>query len=72
MKASEFKAKALGVMDQVAQSGEPLVITKNGRPVARLVPYRENKGSLFGAHRGEVEMLDDLVAPSGESWDAER
>ena len=41
IKASEFKTKCLKLMDEVAASGEEIVITKNGRPVSRLVPYRE-------------------------------
>ena len=41
IKASEFKAKCLKLMDEVAESGEEIVITKNGRPVSRLVPFRE-------------------------------
>ena len=41
MKASEFKAKCLQLMDEVADGGGEIVITKNGKPVSRLVPYRE-------------------------------
>lgn len=70
MKASEFKAKALSVMDEVSRTGEPVIITKNGRPVARLVAYQETVGSLFGAHRGSVTMHDDLIDPLDEPWDA--
>ena len=41
IKATEFKAKCLKLLDEVAESGEEIVITKNGKPVARLLPYRE-------------------------------
>ena len=47
MKASEFKAKCLKLMDEVADTGEEIVITKNGKPVSRLVPYRERPKSFF-------------------------
>lgn len=70
IKASEFKARCLRLMEEVAESGETLVITKNGRPVSRLVPYREKVSSLWGLHRESVEILDDLVAPTGEVWEA--
>jgi prevent-host-death family protein len=40
IKASEFKAKCLALMDEVARTGNPVVITKNGKPVAELVPHR--------------------------------
>ena len=48
MKASEFKAKCLKLMDEVAETGEEIVITKHGKPTARLVAYRgsrRNRGS---------------------------
>ena len=48
MKASEFKAKCLKLMDDVAESGEEIVITKNGRPVSRLAPYRKKSSAPFG------------------------
>ena len=48
MKASEFKAKCPKLMDEVAESGEEFVITKNGRPVSRLAPYRKKSSAPFG------------------------
>lgn len=71
IKASEFKAKCLRLMDEVASSGESLVVTKNGRPVACLVPYRDRPDSLWGLHDETVEICGDLVAPVGEVWDAD-
>ena len=44
IKASEFKAKCLKLMDEVAETGEEIVITKNGRPVSKLVPCEEAAG----------------------------
>ena len=64
MKASEFKAKCLKLMDEVASSGDEIIITKNGRPVSRLVPYREKPKSLFGIDRGRIEILGDIIAPA--------
>ena len=40
IKASEFKAKCLKLMDEVAESGEEIIITKNGKPVAKLTAYK--------------------------------
>ena len=68
MKASEFKAKCLRLMDEVAESGEEIVITKNGRPVARLAPYRERPKSLFGVDRGRIQVLGDIVSPMPSEW----
>ncbi len=67
--ASRFKAECLGLLDQVAESGQELVITKRGRPVARVSPV-EDAPSL----RGSVRFLvsdEELIAPLGEAWNAE-
>ena len=70
IKASEFKAKCLKLMDEIAASGAEIVITKNGRPVSRLVPYRRKPKSLFGIDRGRVEVLGDLDEPLDVAWEA--
>ena len=69
--AGDFKARCLQLIDEVATSGEPLTITKRGRPVARLVPLPAEL-PLFGALRGSVLAQHDLVAPGGEAWEADR
>ena len=71
IKASEFKAKCLKLMDEVAESGEEIVITKYGRPVSRLTPYRERPASLFGIDRGRIEILGDIIEPLEVEWEAQ-
>lgn len=71
IKASEFKAKCLKLMDEIADSGAEYIITKNGRPVSRLVPYRKKPKSLFGIDRGRLEILGDIDEPLGVEWEAE-
>ncbi|MBI5720391.1 MAG: type II toxin-antitoxin system Phd/YefM family antitoxin [Burkholderiales bacterium] len=72
IQASEFKAKCLALMDQVARTGEAIVVTKNGRPIAELRPYRAPRAkSLIGLQAGRIEIHGDIVAPvGGELWDA--
>jgi len=72
IKASEFKAKCLELMDEVTASGEQLVITKRGKPISLLAPYPDRSASLFGRHRDSLKIRGDIVAPIGETWDAER
>ena len=72
IKASEFKARCLQLMDEVAQSAEPLVITKNGKPVSQLVPYRPKPSTLFGAMKGTVIVQGDILSPLYEDWEALR
>ena len=72
IKASEFKAKCLSLMDDVAQSGEEIVVTKNGKPVSRLVPIKQRPKQVFGLHRGMWQLRDDPVEPVNEPWDVEQ
>ncbi len=67
--AGEFKAKCLQLLDEVAAHREPLVITKRGKPVARLVPMPP-EAQLFGALAGSVLGEGDIVAPVDAEWDA--
>ena len=71
MKASEFKAKCLQLMDEVADGGGEVVITKNGKPVSRLMPYRERPKSFFGADRGRMKIVGDIISPIDVEWEAE-
>ena len=61
--ASEFKAKYLKLMDEVAATGEPVIITKHGVPVAQLVPEVQKPETLFGALQGSVIILGDIIGP---------
>ena len=70
MKASEFKARCLALMDEVAESGEEIIITKHGKPVAKLAPCESKPRTLFGAG-GEIAMHDDLIEPVDVEWEAE-
>ena len=71
IKASEFKAKCLHLMDEVNQTGKEIVITKNGTPVSILKPYRTVPKTLFGLHKGKLQSKDNLIAPLDINWDAE-
>lgn len=56
--ASEFKAKCLSLMDEVAQTGEGIVVTKNGKPVSRLMPVSGSPKTAYGLRRGIWERID--------------
>ena len=68
MKASEFKAKCLKLMDEVAESGEEIVITKHGKPVSKLIPYKQRPKSFFGADKGRMKIIGDIVSPMPAEW----
>ena len=71
MSATEFRAKCLGLIDEVAETGREIVITKRGRPVARLVPFRRRRGAPFGLYREEIRIHGDIGAPIDVEWEAE-
>lgn len=72
IQASRFKATCLQLMDEVASTGETVVITKNGRPVAQLVPVRVIPKTLFGRDKGKIEILGDIISPIDVTWDVAR
>ena len=67
---SEFFEKCLKLVDEVARSGSEIVITKNDRPISRLVPFREKPKSLFGIDKGRFELLGDIISPVNVEWEA--
>jgi prevent-host-death family protein len=70
--AGEFKAKCLHLLDEVQQTRKEIVITKRGRPVARLVPVEKEVPTLFGRMKGTIKILGDIVGPTGEAWEADQ
>ncbi len=70
--ASEFKATCLALMDEVAATGERVLVTKHGRPIAELGPHRPPRAaSLIGLHRGQIEIKGDIVSSTGSAgWEA--
>ena len=78
IKASEFKARCLQLMDEVAESGEEIIITKHGRPVSKLAPYREKPKTYFGVDKGRYPFLQEVIdtLDRGEGadvvWEAEQ
>lgn len=67
--ATSFKARCLSMLDEVAESGAELIITKRGRPVARVSPVDQD-ASLQGSVRTLVGE-DELLAPIGDEWGTE-
>jgi prevent-host-death family protein len=75
MPAGEFKQTCLRLLDEVGESGEPIVITKRGRAVAQLAPIKpERAEDWLGAMRDHGTIHGDLVAPASEpdEWEALR
>jgi prevent-host-death family protein len=70
--AGEFKARCLKLMDEVRATRREVVITKRGKPVAKLVPVEEEIPTLFGRMKGTVTIHGDIIGPIPLDWHAER
>ncbi|MFI4988593.1 MAG: type II toxin-antitoxin system Phd/YefM family antitoxin [Alphaproteobacteria bacterium] len=68
--AARFKADCLRLMDEVARRRTPILITKRGKPVAKLVPADERPVDLFGWMAGTVTIHGDIVEPIDVEWEA--
>ncbi len=66
MPASEFKSKCLKVIERIAETGEPVVVTKHGRPVVQVIPVTDGAPVVFGRLAGAVTREDDIVSPIGD------
>ena len=65
--AAKFKERCLALLDDLDQDG--LIITKRGKPVARLLPFERQHAELIGCLRHKVEIRDDILS-TGIEWDA--
>ena len=68
---TEFKAKCLRLLDDVASKGDRIVITKRGRPLARVERIEEPKPSLRGTWKGRVKIKGDVVNFQDDPWEVD-
>jgi prevent-host-death family protein len=68
--AAIFKAECLKLMDEVARTGQPIVITKHGKPIAQLTPMPTQSATLFGYMKNTLSINGDIVASVREDWSA--
>ena len=72
MGISQFKAEVLKILDQVAKSQEGVIITKRGKPLAQIIPYRSSDPNPMPGKLAHYLVFEkDIVSPLGEEmWDA--
>jgi prevent-host-death family protein len=69
---SKFKATCLAVLERVRKTGEPILVTRFGKPVAEILPPRDlSSQRKFGARLGSMVILGDIVGPIGDESDWE-
>jgi prevent-host-death family protein len=73
---SEFKAKCLGIIEEVRKTRKPIRVTRFGEPVAEVVPptVEKSKGRRLGSMAGSMKIVGDIVGPTGslDDWNAWR
>jgi prevent-host-death family protein len=66
--AAKFKEQCLAILDEVDDEG--IVITKRGKPVAKLIPVHAESSELIGSLRGKLAVVGDILS-TGAGWDAQ-
>lgn len=69
MPAGAFKAHCLAVMKQVQATGEPVIVTKRGAPVVKVVPVEVKNRDIFGFMAGRVKIVGDVESPIPVEWE---
>ena len=72
IQAGKVKAQCLALLDEVAQTHEDLVITKYGKPVAKLVPFNTEKDSEEAPLRHLATFVGDIISPIEDTWEASK
>ena len=71
VKASDFEANCLALMDEVIATGETIIVTKDGEPVAQFgPPQAAEKPALYGLLKGRIKIVGDIMSPLDVEWDA--
>jgi prevent-host-death family protein len=66
--AGAFKARCLAVMKDVQATGEPVLVTKRGKPLVKLVPAEKEAAGLLGCMAGKVKIAGDIESPIPIEW----
>jgi Phd_YefM. len=69
MPVGVFKARCLAVMKTVQATGEPVVLTRRGEPIAQVVPVDRAKNDIFGFMIGKVKIVGDIESPIPVEWE---
>ena len=70
IQAGKFKAQCLALLDTVARTHETLVITKHGKPVAKVLPFDTDKEDFETPLKGLATFIGDIISPIDDEWEA--
>lgn len=66
--AAKFKEQCLAILDHVEPDG--IVITKHGKPVAKLIPIEASSAAMIGSMKGRIRIKGDILS-TGQKWHAQ-
>lgn len=69
MPVGTFKARCLAVMKKIQATGEPVVLTRRGEPIVKVVPVDRAKNDIFGFMTGKVKIVGDIESPIPVEWE---
>ena len=72
IQAAKFKAQCLSLLDNVAQTHETLVVTKHGKPVAKILPFDSEKDVSATPLKGMATYIGDIISPLDDEWEVNR
>lgn len=72
IQAGNFKAKCLQLMDEVQEKHISIIITKHGKPVAKLTPIEDTAHNFFGCLKNTVSINEDIIAPIDTDWESNK
>lgn len=70
--AGKFKEKCLSIIDEVNLYHEEVIITKRGKPKAKMVPLIESQREIYGYMKDSLTIKGDIISSTGEKWNADR
>ena len=68
----KFKTQCLTLIDEVAQTHEPIIITKYGKPMVKVIPFESTKDTDHEPLKETATFIDDIISPINEEWEANK
>lgn len=69
--AAKFKSQMLALLDKIAQSKEPIIVTKHGNPIVKVIPIEEKEKAFDKPLKGTATFIGDIISPIDDEWEAE-
>lgn len=68
---SKFKSNCLHILENIRGGKKSIIVTKRSKPIAKIVPFEDDKTSILGSLRHKAEIKGDIIGPIDEKWDVD-